>query len=77
MNINGGPADVSGNPGELRFTGDFNNKMQNEGACAANPLKPSDILCAYNNYSQVLELPGLDPNSFHVTRDATIGVAQW
>ncbi|HEX8026975.1 MAG TPA: hypothetical protein VF491_00860, partial [Vicinamibacterales bacterium] len=75
VNINGGPAEVTGIPGELRFTGDFNNKMQNEGACAANPLKPSDILCAYNNYSQVVELAGLDPST-HVTRDATIGVAQ-
>ena len=74
VNINGGPAEVSGEPGSLRFTGDFNNKMQNEGACAANPLKPSNILCAYNNYSQVLEVPGLDPAG--ITRDATIGVAQ-
>lgn len=75
VNINGGPASVTFDAGsQLQFQGDFNNKMQNEGVCAANPLKPSDLICAYNNYSQVLELPGADPGK--ITRDATLGVSQ-
>ena len=75
VNINGGPTGLSVLP--PLFEGDFNNKMQNEATCASNPLKPSDVICAYNNYSQVLELPGLEEfEPGEVTRDATIGVAQ-
>jgi hypothetical protein len=74
VNINGGPAAIEGEPGNLRYIGDFNNKMQNEGVCAANPLKPSDLICAFNNYSQVVEVAGDDEGK--ITRDSTIGVAQ-
>ena len=70
---NGGPTGLSLSPPE--FLGDFNKKMQNEGSCAVNPLRPSHILCAYNDYKLVLDLPGLDP-AIVITRDAWLGISQ-
>ncbi len=70
---NGGPTELSVSPPV--FAGDFNKKMQNEASCAVNPQRPSHILCAYNDYKLVLDLPGLDPGIV-ITRDAWMGVAQ-
>ncbi len=73
---NGGPTALSlGPPDGPVFAGDFNKKMQNEGSCAVIPPRPSHIVCAYNEYKLVLDLPGLDP-ALVITRDAWMGIAQ-
>jgi HYR domain-containing protein len=73
VNINGGPSELSVTPPV--FTGDFNKKMQNEGHCSSNPLFPAHMICAFNEYKSVLDLPGLDTLT-PLTRDAWMGVAQ-
>lgn len=73
VNINGGPSALSVTP--PFFQGDFNKKMQNEGHCSSNPLFPAHMICGFNEYKVVLDLPGLDTLT-PLTRDAFMGIAQ-